>query len=683
MCRVLAKAVVQHSIDLSHVRLTLFHCKALGFFLAHSSCCWRELQFPFHGLSDQYLLSFCESCSEATSTGSSIEKAIFCSTAYKRFVSLNKFSQNVTHLISSAAIFQNCKAISLSYSSLESATENAIVNVVSLKRLQSVSLSRNLNEPDVNYEKFVKISKNLEVTKSLKVLNLHHCGIDSNSAQLLSSALKVNSSIEELTLCFNNIRSDGSFHLFTALTSNSNIKVLDLTGNLGLIKGLVAAATPVLNPALEALEDMLSFNTSLEVLNLNGCELEGIAVESIARGLAFNCTLKSLQVGLIHDPKSGMLGAPEYVGILAATNIIKALQVNSSLKNLSLSFRFDLEVGFSEVLGRSIRKMLIENKSLEKLTLSVFTDGDPPIISFCNRLTYLEESIAFGLEVNCTLTELLFHGQLFTPSACEKLFLSLHSNTSLTKVAIDAAYYGRIGDSLGNMIKHNKILQVLDMCASNNLLEKANIVSGLELPEDLKTDRGEPDLEPFQQKVSDDVNKHILPDFPEKIKQLKAEYSSQEGQPVVDPSLPLPTIMYSTYSVVSLTAHKYHPVLSPINIFHPSACVNTINALQSNHLLREIYLCFSLDICGGIESILTALTETVSQNPVLKRVKIYSDKSNFQQHHFAEFLKVAELHMKDFELKMKRFGRGDASLYLSDGSILFERNYTELFKKSE
>ena len=73
---------------------------------------------------------------------------------------------------------------------------------------------------------------------------------------------------------------------------------------------------------------------------MDGCGLAGIAVESVARGLAFNSTLKYLSIDAIFsvDANLGVLSAPDLAGILATLNVFKALQINSSLKQFSFTF---------------------------------------------------------------------------------------------------------------------------------------------------------------------------------------------------------------------------------------------------------------------------------------------------------------------------------------------------------
>ena len=682
LCHTLSEAVAHHIINLHHARLTLFHCKALGYFLAHSSCSWKALHFPVHDLSDQSIRMFCTSCD--LHTGSKVEEVTFSSTQLKFPLSWNHFSQSVVHLISTNPLFRDCIAMKLSYnySTKESDLEDTFANLVSLPKLESLSVSRELKQADTNYNNFAKLGRVLKAAKSLRVLHLYQCGLDSYATQVLADALNITTTVEELRLCCNHITGEGSFHLFKALITNCAMKCLDLTGNIDLTA--VPAISPlVLNPSLESLEEMLSVNTSLEVLILDGCRLTGTAVEYVARGLAFNNALKSLSISDVYFyPMLGFVGAPVSVGILAATNIFKALQINSTLKRLFLSFRFDLEIGYSKVLGDSVECMLVENKTLECLNLSLRV-GDPPLICY-DLLTHFEESIASGLMQNFILSDLSVYGQLFTPTACDKLFSVLKHNSSLTKLALDVAYNRSVAESLANMLLCNTTLQVLDNCHLVHSLRDARtmeIMKGLELPESLKTDRGEPNIEPLALKTIQHIDQHL--NLQEEITKTRREFVAQGL--IEDPlATTVPHTFYGRFGMASsyATAKKIHP-LDPRNVFPPDACIRVMNALKSNYSLCELHLPCSLGKDGSIGPVCRALLETVSCNPSLSRVKLHNDGAvPLEQHHFAEFLEVLRKEGESFRLRMKRFGRGNTDIHIEGpyGTLSFERIYTERFE---
>ena len=682
LCHTLSKAVAHHVINLHHTRLTHFHCKALGYFLAHSSCSWKALHLPVHGLSDRSIHALCTSCSFPSE--SNVQKVTFSSTESDFPVSLNDFSQSVVQNIFTNSLFHDCRAIRLSYkySPKGSDTEDALGSLLSLPNLESLSVSRELKEADTNYQNFIEFGRLMKMTKSLRVLHLYQCGLDSYATQFLADALRIRTTVEELKLCCNNITGEGSFHLFGALITNCTVKHLDLTGNIGLT-AMPSSSPPVLNPSLEALEEMLSTNTCLEILNLNGCGLDGIAVESVARGLAYNHAVRCLSIDTYFNPKLGVVGAPVSVGILATANILKAIQINSTLKSFSFSFRFDLQVQCSEVLGDSIECMLTENKHLECLNLALLL-GNPPVISY-DLLTYFEESIAIGLRQNFVLSELAVYGQLFTPTACKKLFNALKDNKSLKKLAIDVAYGSGVAEDLADMVSCNTVLQVLDTCHFIRLLRdtrSTEVMPGLELPESLKTDRGEPDVEPLMVRGMQDLEQVL--NLKEEVEKMREDFVAQGL--VENPEAPIPLVMHGTFDVMTPSATEKIPPLDPRNMLPRDACIKVISALRSNHSLCKLHLPCSLTRDGSLGLISKTLIETVSCNPSLTQVRLHNDgKVPLEKRHFAEFLEVLRTQGETSRLQMKRFGRGEVNMFIQvpPGSLIFNRTWIERFDISK
>lgn len=682
LCHTLSKAVAQQIINLRHTRLTHFHCKALGYFLAHSSCSWKALHLPVHGLTDRSIQALCTSCSLPSE--SNVQQITLSSTESDFPLSLNDFSQSVVQNILTNSLFRGCRAIRLSYrySPKESDTEDAFASLLSLPKLEILSISREHQEADTNYQNFIEFGQLMKVTKSLRVLHLYQCGLDSYATQFLADALMGRTTVEEVKLCCNNITGEGSFHLFSALITNCTVKHLDLTGNIGLT-AIPSTSPPVLNPSLESLEEMLSTNTVLEILNLNGCGLDGMAVESVARGLAYNHALRCLSIDAYLNPKLGIVGAPISVGILAAANILKAIQINSTLKCFSFSFRFDQQVQCSEILGDSIERMLAENKHLECLNLAILL-GDLPVISY-DLLTYFEESIAIGMRQNSVLSELAVYGQLFTPTACKKLFNALKDNTSLKKLAIDVAYSSAVAEDLAAMVSCNTALQMLDTCHFIRVLRDAHtteVMPGLELPDSLKTDRGEPDIEPLMRKGMKDCEK--LFNLKEEVEKMRKEFVAQGL--VKNPEAPIPLVMHGTFGVVSPCATKKIPPLDPRNMFPHDACIKVISALRSNHSLCELHLPCSLARNGSLGLISKTLMETVSCNPSLTQVRLHNDgKVPLEQHHFAEFLEILSTEGETSRLQMKQFGRGEVKMFIQapSGSLIFNRTWIERFDISK
>ena len=223
-----------------------------------------------------------------------------------------------------------------------------------------------------------------------------------------------------------------------------------------------ATAPPSFIQSIETLEEMFTVNTTLESLTLNGCCLDGIAVEAVARGLAHNFSLKYLSIDIYFDLENGELVVPDSVGILAALNIFKALQVNPTLKSFYFLFQFDRQIEYSEILGASIQDMLVKNRCLECLSISLIVEG--PTVIVYDLLSILEESIAAGLRQNTILSQLYVYRQLFTPAAFKSLCSTLKYNRSLKVVCIDVAYGESVVQELADMLVYNTSLLVLDIC---------------------------------------------------------------------------------------------------------------------------------------------------------------------------------------------------------------------------
>ena len=678
LCRTLSDAVSHHVIDLHRTRLTLFHCKALSYFLAHSSCSWKALNLPVDGLNDQSVHVLSQS--HNTSLQSTVQVLTFTSDESKVPVSYNDFSQSVIHSIVANALFRDCQEIRISYKHSTKGIdgEDPVSSLFSLQKLEKLTISRKLEEPDTTYSNFNELGTKMKIAKSLRVLHLYQCGIDSYAIHILADALKTSSTLEELQLCHNNFIGDGSSYLFTSLATNCTVKHLDLTGNIGLT-AVPATSPPSLNQSVQALEQMLTINATLESLILNGCCLDGTAIEAVARGLVHNFSLKHLSIDLYFDPEHGILVVPDSVGILAALNIFKALQVNSTLKSFYFSFQFDGQVEYSEILGASIENMLVKNKRLECLSISLVVHGLTVIIY--DLLSLFEESIAAGLRHNSVLTELYVYGQLFTPKACKTLCSTLKHNKSLKKVCIDLAYDETLIEDLANMLLCNTSLAVLDTCHFIHTLRDMyamTLVHGLEIPQYMKTDRGEPDIEPLVREGLEKVDEAV--NFKRIVKKMR-ETSVAQGL-VENPADPIPLTMRGRFGIATPSASDKVLPLDPRNILPCGACIRIISALKFNRCLNELHLPCSLSEEGSLNLITKTLLETASYNSSLTEVKVHNDgRIPLEKHQVEEFFKILGNDMEANRQQMKQFGHGEMDIHIRTppGNLIFKRTWTELF----
>ena len=165
----------------------------------------------------------------------------------------------------------------------------SLENNTSLEKL-SLFLNRQLAEGD-SEAVGCAIERMLNVNRTLKALELGCCGLDTTVATHIASGLVHNASLAELAIEGNHsITSEGYVHVYKALCNNASMK--KLYTNKELTKELVAA-----------LVEMLSCNKSLTELSL-GCNIPKTESTEIARGLLQNASLQSLYVGGLYDSKS-------------------------------------------------------------------------------------------------------------------------------------------------------------------------------------------------------------------------------------------------------------------------------------------------------------------------------------------------------------------------------------------
>ena len=130
------------------------------------------------------------------------------------------------------------------------------------------------------------IERMLNVNRTLKVLNLSRCGLDTAVVTHIAAGLRHNVSLNELNIGWNHsITSKGWVAVFKALCNNTALKKLDISNNnhLGMEGSL-------------ALAEMLSCNKSLTELTIWCCRIPEVGLRQIARGLLQNTSLQTLWV---------------------------------------------------------------------------------------------------------------------------------------------------------------------------------------------------------------------------------------------------------------------------------------------------------------------------------------------------------------------------------------------------
>ena len=670
LCATLATAVSHQIIDLRNARFTLFHCRALGYFLSRSYCNWKALHLPVHGLNDRSIQLFHDSFS-GTAASSVIEMTVG-QISHHVPVSANDITQQGARLLCSIPLLRQCESITFMYKHLAAEGPDALSNFLSLQSTKTLCISRKFNQ-NTPLQIPLDIENHLQSNRTLQILHLYACGIDCAMSEMLAKAIRENATLKELSLRTNQIRGAGATALFESLEVNNSLRSLDLTCNPELTKMSLVTTAPVINPALEALEQMLTVNKLLQMLNLDDCGLSGTAVESVARGLTYNKGLETLSISVYFDLKSGLVrGTPLMVGILAATNVFKSLQVNQCLKKLLLTFRFDLDVQCTEALSHSIEEMFTVNKSLQVLELHLML-GEHGIISY-TCLSCFEQFLASGLKQNSSIKELSFTGQFFVPNACQMLFDSLKHHPSLVKLSIDMAYDSDSVKALANMLSSNSTLEYLNLCSFLLLLRKTfapKVFKGVEIPEGMKTDRGDPDVQ------SQDVMQLLheaYPRLPETIKKVRDELPEAD-QGKLSPEPLVPTTAFWSFSVLSLNQDREFPPVDPRTAVPASACIQIFKSLEYNCTLKKIHL--PVETFSNFHTFFELFLDIVGNNPTLSSVTLHSN----DQVPSIEWLEVFTKRSVTVRPQMKRFGRGTVEMNFVKCGFKFRRNYTELFSQ--
>ena len=294
------------------------------------------------------------------------------------------------------------------------------------------------------------IERMLNVNRTLKVLNLSGCGLNTTVITLTTAGLAHNACLTELDIGVdifsrNNITSEGWVLLFKALCNNTSLKKLDISGNNLRVEGSVALA------------EMLSCNKSLTELNLRGCDITEAELREIARGLLHNTSLKKLDIS--QNYMSFSRNKLEMEGSVA---LAEMLSCNKSLTELNLR-----GCDITEAELREIARGLLHNTSLKKLDIS------QNHTSFSRNKLGMEGSVALAEMLSCnkSLTELNLRGCDITEAELREIARGLLHNTSLKKLDISQKYMRFSRNKLGiegsvplaEMLSCNKSLTELNL----------------------------------------------------------------------------------------------------------------------------------------------------------------------------------------------------------------------------
>ena len=332
------------------------------------------------------------------------------------------------------------------------------------------------------------IAKMLKINKTLKVLCLTNCGLETVVATHIFRSLEHNTSLEELDLSWNSqLAEDDSEAVGCAieriLNVNRTLAVLNLSG------------CNITDPVAKHIVTGLTKNTSLVTLDMESSKLSGSCAVSLFQQMTTHPTLSTvgavnvLGVGMVKMDRGSLwcvigdlipencveffrainnsglkvsklnvqdltdqtaehfaVGLTEYRSFQAlklqhynitstgAVSIFRSLEHNTSLEELDLSWNSQLAEGDSEAVGCAIAKMLKINQTLKVLRLTN-----------CGLDTVVATHIFRSLEHNTSL---------------EKLDLS--ENSQLSEDDSES-----VGCAIERILNVNRTLEVLNLSGCN------------------------------------------------------------------------------------------------------------------------------------------------------------------------------------------------------------------------
>ena len=233
----------------------------------------------------------------------------------------------------------------LDLSSVNESNSNGAVSIfTSLEHntsLEELNLSGNTHLTEGDSEAVgCAIERMLIVNRTLRVLELSLCGLDSAVVKHFGTGLTRNASLSVLNISYNGSTSpEGWVHLFWSLHQNSSVKNLDISGNKLEMKGSEALATCLTHNAF-----ITQLNIRYTLLTPEGCVL-------MFKSLHRNSSVKKLDIS---GNKLGMEGSEA---------LAEMLSYNKSLTELNICF--------TEAEIRVIMRGLLQNTTLETIVVQL------------------------------------------------------------------------------------------------------------------------------------------------------------------------------------------------------------------------------------------------------------------------------------------------------------------------
>ena len=315
------------------------------------------------------------------------------------------------------------------------------------------------------------IERMLNVNRTLKIINLSSCELDTAVAASMFRSLENNTSLEELDLSENRRLAKGDCEavgcaIERMLNVNRKLTVLSLHG------------CGITDPIAKHISTGLINNTSLVTLDIEPCTLSISCAVSLLTHPTVRISVDEvniLGVGRVKMDKETILCEHSFgpvfyfsLNILrcqrvnidsqSAVDIFRSLEHNTSLVELDLSRNSQLAEGDNEAVGCAIERMLNVNRTLKVLNLTE-----------CGFTSEMASYFAIGLAQNCSVNKVVLHLNNIGSTGAVSIFRSLEHNTCLEELDLSGNSQLAEGDSeavgcaIEKMLNVNRTLKVLNL----------------------------------------------------------------------------------------------------------------------------------------------------------------------------------------------------------------------------
>ena len=312
----------------------------------------------------------------------------------------------------------------------------------------------------------------LKSSNTISELNLSHCRLTDEDAELIAAGLAENKSVQNMNISGNELSAKAILML---LKTNSTISY-NICDQVGSPDSIMCGVQTLSHIILSESVTMIATNTILTLSipgvgrvkiistglqNLSILLEDPAASELTAEGCA--CLFKtlnqrtsmkvrlSLMNNILWSVSSGLTSS-------AAVSIFTSLEYNTSVEELDLSRNKQLMEGDSEAVGCTLERMLVNNEGISVLALKSCGIGD-----------HMGEKIGMGLAGNKTVKVLNVTKNNIYSGGAVSIFTVLEHNSSLEELDLSRNQHltegdaERVGCTLNKILTVNKTIQTLKL----------------------------------------------------------------------------------------------------------------------------------------------------------------------------------------------------------------------------